>query len=71
MKTNKNIIMKAKKLIPMTQSPEELYFLATFTNAYLDKPTKDNKELLEIYCELIESSIELDKLEENTKKYVK
>ena len=71
MKTNKKIIMKAKKLIPMTQSPEELYFLATFTNAYLDKPTKDNKELLEIYCELIESSMELDILEENTKKYVK
>lgn len=71
MKTNKNIIMKAKKLIPMTKSPEELYFLATFTNAYLDKPTKDNKELLEVYCELIESSMELDILEENTKKYVK
>lgn len=71
MKTNKGLLIKVKKLIPQTQSPEELYFLATFTNAYLNKPTKDNKELLEVYCELIESSMELDILEENTKKYVK
>lgn len=71
MKTNKGLLIKVKKLIPQTKSPEQLYNLTTFANSYIDKPTKNNKELLEIYCELIESFIELDRLEENTKKYVK
>ena len=71
MKINKKLLMKAKRLISQTTSAEELYNLSLFTNAYIDSPTKDNKELLEIYCDLIESQIELDKLEEKTKKYVK
>ena len=71
MKTNKKLLMKVKKLIHLTKSPEELYYLTKFTNMYIDKPTKENKELLEIYCDLIESSQELDVLEEKTKKYVK
>ena len=64
MKINKKLLMKAKRLISQTSSAEELYNLSLFTNAYIDSPTKDNKELLEIYCDLIESQIELDKLEE-------
>ena len=71
MKINKKLLMRVKKLIPMAQSPEELYNLTTFTNTYIDNPTINNKEVLEIYCDLIESSIELDILEKNTKKYVK
>ena len=71
MKTNKKLLMKVKKLIHLTKSPEELYYLTKFTNMYIDNPTKENKELLEIYCDLIESSQELDVLEEKTKKYVK
>ena len=66
--TNKQLLMKVKDLISKTQSPEQLYSLLAFTNMYIDRPTKDNKETLEIYCELIESSIELDILEEKTKK---
>lgn len=69
--TNKQLLMKVKDLISKTQSPEQLYSLLAFTNMYIDRPTKDNKETLEIYCELIESSIELDILEEKTKKSVK
>ncbi len=71
MQTNKKLLIRVKKLIPQTNSPEQLYNLTTFTNTYIDKPTKNNKEVLEIYCDLIESYIELDILEENTKKYVK
>lgn len=67
MKTNKKILVRAKEMISKTQSVEELYYLSTFTNAYIDMPTKNNKEVLEIYCDLIESKIELDILEENTK----
>ena len=69
--TNKQLLMKVKDLISKTQSPEQLYSLLAFTNMYIDRPTKDNKETLEIYCELIESSIEPDILEEKTKKSVK
>lgn len=71
MKINKKLLMKVKNIIPQTPSAEELYNLSLFTNAYIDRPTKENKETLEIYCSLIESQIELDKLEEKTKKYVK
>ena len=67
MKTNKKILVRAKEMISKTQSVEELYYLSKFTNAYIDMPTKNNKEVLEIYCDLIESKIELDILEENTK----
>ena len=66
--TNKQLLMKVKDLISKTQSPEQLYSLLAFTNMYIDRPTKDNKETLEIYCELIESSIELYIIEEKTKK---
>ena len=69
--TNKQLLMKVKELIPQTQSSEQMYSLTTLANIYIDSPTKDNKETLEIYCDLIESSIELDLLEENTKKCVK
>ncbi|MBR3230008.1 MAG: hypothetical protein IKF91_04190 [Bacilli bacterium] len=71
MKINKKLLMKVKNIRPQTTSAEELYNLSLFTNAYIDRPTKENKETLEIYCSLIESQIELDKLEEKTKKYVK
>ena len=66
--TNKQLLMKVKDLISKTQSPEQLYSLLAFTNMYIDRPTKDNKETLEIYWELIESSIELYIIEEKTKK---
>lgn len=71
MKTNKKLLMRAKDLIMQVQVPEQLYNLSMFTNEYIDKPTKNNKEVLEIYCDLIESMNELDLLEEKTKKYVK
>lgn len=71
MKANKDLLIKAKKTIKSVQSAEQLYNLSIFTNEYIDKPTRDNKEVLEIYCDLIESMVELDSLEENTKKYVK
>lgn len=71
MKANKKLLLRVKDLIPTVQSPEQMYNLTTLANKYIDKPTKNNKEVLEIYCDLIESMIELDLLEENTKKYVK
>ena len=71
MNINKELLLKAKKAIKSVQSAEQLYNLSIFTNQYIDKPTRDNKEVLEIYCDLIESIVELDNLEENTKKYVK
>ena len=69
--TNKQLLTRVKNLIPKVQSPEQMYSLTILANMYIDRPTKDNKETLEIYCDLIESSIELDILEENTKKCVK
>ena len=71
MKINKKLLLRAKDLITHTQTPEQLYNISIFINEYIDKNARESKELLEIYCDLIESSIELDKLEENTKKYVK
>lgn len=71
MKTNKKLLMRAKDLIMQVQIPEQLYNLSMFTNEYIDNPTKNNKEVLEIYCDLIESMNELGLLEEKTKKYVK
>ncbi len=68
---NKNILIKAKNLLHKTQSVEQLYSLSTLMNMYINNPIKDNKETLEIYCELVESSIELDTLEEKQAKYVK
>lgn len=71
MKVNKSILIKAKNLISKAQTPEQLYSLSTLINMYIDRPTKNYKEVLEIYCDLIESSIELDTLEEKQAKYVK
>lgn len=71
MKTNKKLLIRAKNLTMQAETPEQLYNLSIFTNEYIDKPTKNNKEVLEIYCDLIESMIELDLLEEKNKKYVK
>ena len=68
MKTNKKLLMRVKYLISKTKTAEELYYLSTFTNMYINNPTRDNKELLEVYSDLIESSIELDLLEEKTEK---
>lgn len=68
MKTNKKLLIRAKKLTMQAETPEQLYNLSIFTNEYIDKPTKNNKEVLEIYCDLIESMIELDLLEEKNKK---
>ncbi len=68
MKTNKKLLIRAKNLTMQAETPEQLYNLSIFTNEYIDKPTKNNKEVLEIYCDLIESMIELDLLEEKNKK---
>lgn len=71
MEANKNLLKKATNLLHETQSTEQLYSLSTLINMYIDRPTKNYKEVLEIYCDLIESSIELDTLEEKQAKYVK
>lgn len=71
MEVNKNLLKKATNLLHETQSTEQLFGLSTLINMYIDRPTKNYKEVLEIYCDLIESSIELDTLEEKQTKYVK
>ena len=57
---NRELLLRAKKLLFQTQTPTELYGLSHITNIYIDTPTKENTELLEIYCDMLESSLELD-----------
>lgn len=67
MKTDKKTLLRVKKLIPQIQNPDELLDISTITNMYIDFPTKDNKELLEIYCDMAEGIIELDNMEKKQK----
>lgn len=70
-KGNKELLLRAKELIKQTRTIEELYSLTSILNMYISNPTKEYQTVLEVYCDMLEISIELDELEEKNKSKTK
>ena len=64
LRKDNELLERVRLLIPKVEDAEQLYGLGVITNMYIDFPDRNNKELLEIYCDMIESVMELDALEE-------
>ena len=64
MKKDKKLLERVRLLIPKIEDADQLFGISIITNMYIDLPSRSNKELLEVYCDMAESFMELEALEE-------
>lgn len=60
----KKLLLRAKDLIKQARTAEELYSFTLILKMYMSNPDQEYEEALKTYCDVLESSIELDKQEE-------
>lgn len=63
-KPKKKLLLRAKDLIKQARTAEELYSFTLILKMYMSNPDQEYEEALKTYCDVLESSIELDKQEE-------
>lgn len=63
-KPKKKLLLRAKNLIKQARTAEELYSFTLILKMYMSNPDQEYEEALKTYCDVLESSIELDKQEE-------
>lgn len=66
-KPDKKLLLRAKNLVPLTTTEEQMYSLCVILDMYIKNPTIPYKNVLETYCDLLEICLDLDKLEEQNK----
>lgn len=63
-KPKKKLLLRAKNLITQARTAEELYSFTLILKMYMSNPEQKYEEALKTYCDVLESSIEIDKQEE-------